>query len=116
MERSKIRETDNIRTFVLSRFFVEYLLALRANEAETKDGFVSEDLALGLVGEMAEMDSVRWVVGRMRLTMDERVSTSCLIYGSPLTGAATSLDGTSGLPELLHPDRKFGNASLRRHG
>jgi hypothetical protein len=75
MERSKIRDTDNTRTFYLARFFIEYLLQHR--EADTKQKGVdkgeSEALALGLVAEMAELDSVRFVFGRMRLTMDDRV-------------------------------------------
>jgi replication fork protection complex subunit Tof1/Swi1 len=85
MERSKIRPSDNIRTFYLARFFMEYLLRSRRQEAEAaskrKEKGIIDDpetmskrmMPLGLVGEMAEMDSVRWVVIRMKLTMDERV-------------------------------------------
>jgi replication fork protection complex subunit Tof1/Swi1 len=108
MERSKIRPSDNIRTFYLSRFFMEYLLLLRHKEAEqnrarkerekqkastaaanagangiSNGGDLSSaqamndpptELVLALVGEMAEMDSVRWVVTRLKVSMDERVS------------------------------------------
>lgn len=86
MERSKVRPSDNIRTFYLAAFFMEYLMALRRKETEAakkrvEKGMPDEperDLArlmpLGLVGEMAEMDSVRWVVMRMKFSMDERVS------------------------------------------
>jgi replication fork protection complex subunit Tof1/Swi1 len=83
MERSKIRPSDNIRTFYLARFFMEFLLRLRRMDAEAaakrKEAGVSDDgasrrmMPLGLVGEMAEMDSVRWVVMRMKFSMDERV-------------------------------------------
>lgn len=84
MERSKVRPSDNIRTFYLARFFIEYLLALRRKEMEAakkrKEKGIADDgnegkriLPLGLVGEMAEMDSVRWVVMRMKFSMDERV-------------------------------------------
>lgn len=83
MERSKVRPSDNIRTFYLARFFIEYLLALRRKEMEAakkrkEKGIVDDNegkriLPLGLVGEMAEMDSVRWVVMRMKFSMDERV-------------------------------------------
>jgi len=78
MERSKIRPTDNLRCFFLARFFVEYFLLLRAKVAAKNDGKVSEenDLALGLVGEIAEMESVRWVVMRMKYTMDDKASVS----------------------------------------
>jgi len=83
MERTKIRPSDNIRTFYLSRFFMEYLLRSRRQETEAaakrkEKGIIEEEplkrlLPLGLVGEMAEMDSVRWVVMRMKFSMDERV-------------------------------------------
>jgi replication fork protection complex subunit Tof1/Swi1 len=82
MERSKIRETDNLRTFYLSRFFIEYLLLLRHKESRENNGKskenrlsdeVHDELALGLVAEMAEMESVRWVFTRMRSTMDDKV-------------------------------------------
>ena len=96
MERSKIRPSDNIRTFYLSRFFMEYLLLLRQKEADAKKEKAKKnsndsapisinnpeekptELILGLVGEMAEMDSVRWVVTRLKVSMDERVSGSVL--------------------------------------
>jgi replication fork protection complex subunit Tof1/Swi1 len=76
MERSKIRPTDNLRCLFLARFFMEYFLLLRTKAAAGNDGKVSheDDLALGLVGEIAEMESVRWVVMRMKYTMDDKVS------------------------------------------
>lgn len=78
MERSKIRPGDNIRTFYLGRFFIEYLLILRRRHA----GLISkgdsesfpEELSLGLVEEFAEMESVKWVVRRMTTTMEDKVS------------------------------------------
>jgi replication fork protection complex subunit Tof1/Swi1 len=85
MERTKIRPSDNIRTFYLARFFMEYLLRTRRQESEAaterkEKGIVDDPetaakrmMPLGLVGEMAEMDSVRWVVMRMKFSMDERV-------------------------------------------
>ena len=88
MERTKIRPSDNIRTFYLARFFMEYLLRTRRQESEAatkrkEKGIVDDPetaakrmMPLGLVGEMAEMDSVRWVVMRMKFSMDERV---CLL-------------------------------------
>lgn len=60
--------------FFLSRFFVDYLLSLRAKEiADSKSAEAS--LSIGYVAEMAEDDTMRWVVMRMRWTLDERVST-----------------------------------------
>ena len=78
MERSKIRDTDNTRTFYLTRFFIEYLLLLRQKRAESKGKEVanghSDSLELGRVAEMVDLDSVRFLFGRMRLTMEDRVS------------------------------------------
>lgn len=82
MERAKIRDTDNVRTFFLSRFFIEYLLLVREKEQirrETGKGKEpengdEEDMLLGYAIVMAEMDSVKWVFSRLRMTMDERVS------------------------------------------
>lgn len=90
MERSKIRPSDNIRTFYLAAFFMDYLLGLRRKEIEAarkrKEKGVADEadedhrrlMPLGLVGEMAEMDSVRWVVMRMKFSMEERV---CPVLG-----------------------------------
>jgi replication fork protection complex subunit Tof1/Swi1 len=91
MERTKIRPSDNIRTFYLARFFMEYLLRSRRRETEAAakraekgvvDGHAAKRmLSLGLVGEMAEMDSVRWVVMRMKFSMDERVCCNWRVWG-----------------------------------
>jgi replication fork protection complex subunit Tof1/Swi1 len=92
MERSKVRDTDNLRTFYLARFFIEFLLLVRQRHADKKEKqnghanghgelAASEELALGLVAELAEMDSVRWVFARLRLTMEDRVG----VHGSART-------------------------------
>ncbi|WRT69168.1 uncharacterized protein IL334_006152 [Kwoniella shivajii] len=70
MERSKIRPTDNVRTFFLTRYFIEYLLTLRHKEEEK--GLKQHELSLGLVAEMAEMDSIRWLFSRMKSSMDDK--------------------------------------------
>jgi replication fork protection complex subunit Tof1/Swi1 len=90
MERSKIRDTDNLRTFYLARFFIEFLLLVRQREADKKEKqnghanghgepAANDGLALGWVAEMAEMDSVRWVFARLRLTMEDRVGIGGLV-------------------------------------
>lgn len=80
MERSKVRPTDNLRCFSLARFFIEYFLLLRSKSAAKHSGEVPEEegLELGLVGEMAEIESVKWVVMRMKYTMDDKVSYSAV--------------------------------------
>nr|XP_018259274.1 topoisomerase 1-associated factor 1 [Kwoniella dejecticola CBS 10117]OBR81432.1 topoisomerase 1-associated factor 1 [Kwoniella dejecticola CBS 10117] len=70
MERSKVRPSDNVRTFYLTRFFIEYLLVLRQQE-EAK-GSKEHELNLGLVAEMAEIDSIRWLFSRMKSSMDDK--------------------------------------------
>lgn len=81
MERSKIRDTDNTRTFYLSRFFMEYLMLVRDKQAKEREtgkgkGRAEEDdeMLLGYAIVMAEMDSVKWVFSRLRTTMEETVS------------------------------------------
>lgn len=73
MERSKIRPGDHIRTFFVGRFFVDYLLELRvknvANPSAQETG-----PTVGHVTEMLEDETMRWVISRMRWSMDERVS------------------------------------------
>lgn len=80
MERPKIRDTDNVRLFYLSQFFIEYLLILYKREQGLRETDINkppvdERILLGYVVIMAEMDSVKWVFGRMRMTMEDRVST-----------------------------------------
>lgn len=60
---------------------MEYFLLLRTKAAAQNDGKVphEDDLALGLVGEIAEMESVRWVVMRMKYTMDDKVSLAVVL-------------------------------------
>jgi replication fork protection complex subunit Tof1/Swi1 len=81
MERSKIRDTDNTRTFYLSRFFMEYLMLVRDKQAKEREtgkgkGKAEDDdeMLLGYAIVMAEMDSVKWVFSRLRMTMEETVS------------------------------------------
>ena len=109
MERSKIRDTDNTRTFYLAKFFIEYLLAFQQREAEANDKGTTNGrtdfFTLGLVAEMAELDSVRFVFGRMRLTMDDRVRRCFRRKALPDVREATGLDGAGGQFGLLHADR-----------
>jgi replication fork protection complex subunit Tof1/Swi1 len=86
MERSKVRPADNIRCFFLSRFFLEYFLLLRGQCAAKNGNKVpaEEGLELGLVGELAELESVRWIVMRMRYSMEDKVRYLPHISGTTL--------------------------------
>lgn len=72
MERTKIRPSDNIRVFYLSSFFIEYLLLLRHKLVEKGDSRRLEELPLGLVAQIAEMDSVKWLFARLRICWDDK--------------------------------------------
>jgi replication fork protection complex subunit Tof1/Swi1 len=101
MERAKIRDTDNTRTFFLSRFFMEYLMLIREKQTKKKEsekgkerdnGEEEEEMFLGYAIVMAEMDSVKWVFSRLRSTMDESVSQGSPVGGIRADKIATSLD------------------------
>ena len=89
MERPKVRETDNVRALYLSTFFIEFFLLsrTRATAAAASDvkgkGREEDDVSktwdYGYVAEFAEIDAVKWVVGRMRLVMDDKVSRSATL-------------------------------------
>lgn len=92
MERSKVRPADTIRALFVAAYSMEYLILLRRKafpkaEAEAlqavKDGVstadiegasakVDRELPLGWTIEMANLDSVRWVVSRMKMSMDNK--------------------------------------------
>lgn len=83
MERPKIRETDNVRALFLCTFFIEFFLLSRSRVAAAaasdvkgkgREGLdISRVWDFGYVAEFAEIDAVKWVVGRMRLVMDDKV-------------------------------------------
>ncbi|WVO15560.1 hypothetical protein L204_103220 [Cryptococcus depauperatus] len=81
MERVKIRPSDNIRVFYLSYFFIEYLLFTRKKAAEetarsrnstSVQERKTKELPLGAVAQMAEMDTLRWLFGRLRSCWDDK--------------------------------------------
>jgi replication fork protection complex subunit Tof1/Swi1 len=61
-----VRPADTIRVLFVSRFLMEYLLELR-RKANKPD----RDLPLSLVAEMTEFATIRWVVARIRMSMDD---------------------------------------------
>lgn len=92
MERSKVRPADTIRALFVAAYAMEYLILLRErahSEAEAKglkeveDGVsaaeiedpsakIDRELPLGLAIEMVKLDSVRWVVSRMKISMESK--------------------------------------------
>ena len=85
MERQKVRDTDNVRLFFLSQFL---LILYHREQAERKEKEKNDkgkqkegefaplpvsEMLLGYAIIMVEMDSVKWVFSRMRITMEDRV-------------------------------------------
>ncbi|KAI0251523.1 timeless protein-domain-containing protein [Lactifluus subvellereus] len=68
-ERPKITEKDNLRLLFVTKWFLEYFLAVRAQE---KCGSMSEPWAFGLVGEVIERSWIVWVLKRMNGAVEEK--------------------------------------------
>lgn len=125
MERPKIRETDNVRALYLCTFFIEFFLLSRtrataaaASDVKGKgreDDDVSKVWDFGYVAEFAEIDAVKWVVGRMRIVMEDKVSDArsvCLVpvladptvlISSPLDGPSSKRPSTASLRSCVQP-------------
>ncbi|SRR6266702_1795451 len=72
-ERPKITEKDNLRLLFVTKWFLEYFLAVRAQEKEV-GAPASEPWAFGLVGEVIERGWIVWVLKRMNGAVEEKVS------------------------------------------
>lgn len=69
-ERPKITEKDNLRLLFVTKWFLEYFLAVRTQE---KSAGASEPWAFGLVGEVIERGWIVWVLKRMNGAVEEKV-------------------------------------------
>ena len=69
-ERPKITEKDNLRLLFVTKWFLEYFLAVRGQE---KSAGASEPWAFGLVGEVIERSWIVWVLKRMNGAVEEKV-------------------------------------------
>ena len=69
-ERPKITEKDNLRLLFVTKWFLEYFLAVRTQE---KSVGPSEPWAFGLVGEVIERGWIVWVLKRMNGAVEEKV-------------------------------------------
>jgi len=72
-ERPKITEKDNLRLLFVTKWFLEYFLAVRAQE---KGASAPEPWAFGLVGEVIERSWIVWVLKRMNSAVEEKVVSS----------------------------------------
>ncbi|KAF8893088.1 timeless protein-domain-containing protein [Infundibulicybe gibba] len=68
-ERAKITEKDNLRLLYLTKWLLEYFLAMRAKE-NAKDG--AGRWGFGLIAEVTEREWIIWVLKRMREAVEEK--------------------------------------------
>ncbi|KAF9001196.1 timeless protein-domain-containing protein [Cyathus striatus] len=69
-ERAKITEKDNLRLLFVTKWFLEFFLAMRANEQGK--GEQTDRWSFTLVGEVTERSWIAWVLKRMRAAVDEK--------------------------------------------
>ena len=72
-ERPKITEKDHLRLLFVTKWFLEYFLAVRTQEKEVGAPTASEPWAFGLVGEVIERGWIVWVLKRMNGAVEEKV-------------------------------------------
>ncbi|KAH9046637.1 timeless-domain-containing protein [Lactarius hengduanensis] len=70
-ERPKITEKDHLRLLFVTKWFLEYFLAVRAQEKEV-GAPASEPWAFGLVGEVIERGWIVWVLKRMNGAVEDK--------------------------------------------
>ncbi|KAI9438072.1 timeless-domain-containing protein [Lactarius indigo] len=70
-ERPKITEKDHLRLLFVTKWFLEYFLAVRAQEKEV-GASASEPWAFGLVGEVIERGWIVWVLKRMNSAVEDK--------------------------------------------
>ncbi|KAH8980680.1 timeless-domain-containing protein [Lactarius akahatsu] len=70
-ERPKITEKDHLRLLFVTKWFLEYFLAVRAQEKEV-GAPGSEPWEFGLVGEVIERGWIVWVLKRMNGAVEDK--------------------------------------------
>ena len=70
-ERPKIMEKDNLRLLYVTKWFLEFFLAMQSKEEEQKNG--EEKWSFGLIAEVTERSWIIWVLKRMREAVEEKV-------------------------------------------
>lgn len=75
-ERPKITEKDHLRLLYVSKWFLEFFLALHSKQTAENDGKDKQDLEskcnFGLVAEVTEREWIGWVFKRMREAVEEK--------------------------------------------
>ena len=70
-ERPKITEKDHVRLLFMTKWFLEFFLAMRSKEQKSNVGEDKWDF--GLVAEVTERSWIIWVLKRMREAVEEKV-------------------------------------------
>ncbi|KDR76874.1 hypothetical protein GALMADRAFT_245966 [Galerina marginata CBS 339.88] len=71
-ERPKITEKDNLRLLYVTKWFLEFFLAMRAKEQQAKAETREDKWNFGLVAEVTERPWIIWVLKRMREAVEEK--------------------------------------------
>ncbi|KAH9060235.1 timeless protein-domain-containing protein [Lactarius vividus] len=71
-ERPKITEKDHLRLLFVTKWFLEYFLAVRAQEKEVGAPASEQPWAFGLVGEVIERGWIVWVLKRMNGAVEDK--------------------------------------------
>lgn len=71
-ERPKIVEKDHLRLLYVTKWFLEFFLAMRSREQQQKHPH--ERWSFGLVAEVTERSWIVWVLKRMREAVEDKVS------------------------------------------
>ncbi|KAF8961410.1 timeless protein-domain-containing protein [Flammula alnicola] len=69
-ERPKITEKDNLRLLYVTKWFLEFFLAMRSKEQQAKTG--QDRWNFGLIAEVTERSWIIWVLKRMREAVEEK--------------------------------------------
>jgi replication fork protection complex subunit Tof1/Swi1 len=70
-ERPKITDKDNLRLLFVTKWFLEFFLAMRSKEQKSNVG--EDKWNFGLVAEVTERSWIIWVLKRMREAVEEKV-------------------------------------------
>ena len=77
-ERPKITEKDNLRLLYVTKWFLEFFLAMQSKEQEQKNG--EEKWSFGLIAEVTERSWIIWVLKRMERPLRKRYVCSWGIF------------------------------------
>ena len=81
-ERPKITEKDNLRLLYVTKWFLEFFLAMRSKEQQEK--LPQNRWNFGLIAEVTERSWIVWVLKRMREAVEDKVLLRLITSSSSL--------------------------------